>query len=200
MPGVRRRLSEAERRTQIIEATLQVVAEIGVANASLALIAERADVSKGLVSHYFGDRVQLMRQTVLETASTIREHLTATIDTTAPVPQVIREAMRAMAAMTRTHPTQLRALDEIVRNLRTSSGEPAFRYADYEAAYRDQGHLVERGVREGTLRRVDPRTFATAYQGLIDTMIGHLAEQPDADPERFADRYADLLLEGVLTR
>lgn len=56
-PGrVRRRISEDERRTQIIRATIATVAEHGYDGVSLARIVDQAQVSKGLISHYFADR------------------------------------------------------------------------------------------------------------------------------------------------
>ncbi|MFD6455458.1 TetR family transcriptional regulator, partial [Nocardia sp. NPDC060220] len=45
--GQHRSFIEEARRRQIIAATVEVVSELGYANASLARIAERAGISKG---------------------------------------------------------------------------------------------------------------------------------------------------------
>src|SRR5690242_19612161 len=82
---------ERARRTQIIGAAAAVIAEDGIGQASLARIAERAGVSKGVVSYHFGSKDELMKQVViavyeagaqamapaLEAATTPREHLAA---------------------------------------------------------------------------------------------------------------------------
>ena len=41
------------RRQQLIEATLTAVDQVGMADASIALIARLAGVSNGIISHYF---------------------------------------------------------------------------------------------------------------------------------------------------
>ncbi|WP_311258415.1 TetR/AcrR family transcriptional regulator [Microbacterium sp. WCS2018Hpa-9] len=53
----------AQRRDQIIEATLQTVAEHGIAGTSLDRIAEAAGMSRGHVRHFVGNRDQLLADT-----------------------------------------------------------------------------------------------------------------------------------------
>jgi AcrR family transcriptional regulator len=62
----RARLSQGERRARserrIIQATLQAIAEKGVAGASLAEIGERAGYSRGLPAHLFGNKDRLLAE------------------------------------------------------------------------------------------------------------------------------------------
>ncbi|HWS51870.1 MAG TPA: TetR/AcrR family transcriptional regulator [Microbacterium sp.] len=53
----------AERRDQIIDATLQTVAQHGVAGTSLDRIAEAVGMSRGHVRHFVGNRDQLLAET-----------------------------------------------------------------------------------------------------------------------------------------
>src|ERR1700752_2412853 len=46
---------EDARRAQLIEVTIDSLAEVGYVGSTLAQIASRADVSPGLVAHYFDD-------------------------------------------------------------------------------------------------------------------------------------------------
>jgi betaine-aldehyde dehydrogenase len=48
------------RRTQLIEVTIDSLAEVGYVGSTLAQIASRADVSPGLVAHYFDDKDGLL--------------------------------------------------------------------------------------------------------------------------------------------
>src|SRR5215475_288501 len=64
-PAARRSASprdEAEdaRRVQLIEVTIDSLAEVGFVGTTLAEIARRAGVSPGLVAHYFGDKDGLL--------------------------------------------------------------------------------------------------------------------------------------------
>ena len=52
------------RRQQLIEATLQAVDQVGMADASIALIARLAGVSNGIISHYFRDKNGLIAATM----------------------------------------------------------------------------------------------------------------------------------------
>ncbi|MCK0208138.1 betaine-aldehyde dehydrogenase [Starkeya koreensis] len=60
----RRRAPEDVRRRQLIEATIDSLAEIGFNASTLAQIARRAGVSPGLVAHYFGDKDGLLEATL----------------------------------------------------------------------------------------------------------------------------------------
>ena len=55
---------EAARRRQLIEATIETLAEVGFNAASLSEIARRAKVSIGLFAHYFGDKDGLLEATL----------------------------------------------------------------------------------------------------------------------------------------
>src|SRR5271156_658108 len=51
---------EESRRSQLIEVTIDSLAEVGFVGTTLAQIAGRAGVSPGLVAHYFGDKDGLL--------------------------------------------------------------------------------------------------------------------------------------------
>lgn len=69
---------KAIRQAQLIHATLTVIDRVGLADASLALIAKEAGVSTGIVSHYFGDKNGLldacMRQIMLDLYNAVQHH------------------------------------------------------------------------------------------------------------------------------
>ncbi|HEX8756608.1 MAG TPA: transcriptional regulator BetI, partial [Steroidobacteraceae bacterium] len=54
---------EEARRQQLIEVTIDSLAEVGYVGSTLAQIAQRAGVSPGLVAHYFGDKDGLLEAT-----------------------------------------------------------------------------------------------------------------------------------------
>ena len=85
---------EDVRRSQLIEATIDTMAECGFAATTLALIGQRAGISTGLVGHYFRDKDGLLEATLrhltarlargtaalLATADTPRARLQAIVD------------------------------------------------------------------------------------------------------------------------
>jgi TetR/AcrR family transcriptional regulator, transcriptional repressor of bet genes len=91
---LRRVDSEDARRRQLIEATVDAIADLGFNATTIAEIARRADVSTGLVSFYFGDKDGLLEATLrhlarelsrgvairLRDAATPRDRVQAVID------------------------------------------------------------------------------------------------------------------------
>ncbi|MDR6118864.1 AcrR family transcriptional regulator [Aeromicrobium sp. SORGH_AS981] len=196
-PTRSRRRTPAERREEIVEAATAVVAELGYANATLTEITRRAGVSKGLLWHYFDDRDDVMQHAVTHLAGRLRAALVCDVDLGAPVPEVVRAVFARTALFTRTHQRELRALDEIVHNLRTPDGRRRITLLDYEEVHADHAALLARGQRDGTIRAGDLSTLASSYQALIDGMIAHLQAHPDVDPPTYADGVADLFLHGA---
>lgn len=55
---------EPLRRKQLIEATIQVVADVGLHATTISLISKEAGLSSGIISHYFGGKQGLIEATV----------------------------------------------------------------------------------------------------------------------------------------
>lgn len=61
------------RRQQLIDATLMAVDQVGMGDASIALIARLAGVSNGIISHYFRDKNGLIAATMRHILSMLNE-------------------------------------------------------------------------------------------------------------------------------
>ncbi|MGM0631207.1 MAG: transcriptional regulator BetI [Pseudomonadota bacterium] len=55
---------ESMRRQQLIDATIDVVADVGLRGATINLISRRAGMSSGIISHYFGGKQALIEASV----------------------------------------------------------------------------------------------------------------------------------------
>ncbi|MBV1790568.1 transcriptional regulator BetI [Marinobacterium sp. D7] len=70
------------RKPQLIKAVMQVVDEVGFHGASVALIGRTANVSPGIINHYFGGKDGLieatMRSVLQDLSSGVQEQLAAT--------------------------------------------------------------------------------------------------------------------------
>jgi AcrR family transcriptional regulator len=196
----RRRLSAGQRRRQLIAATVSVLSRCGYQGTSLAAIASEAGVAKGLLWHYFADGDDLMDQTARVTLAALRETVAADIDLSAEIPQVIRAAIRRAAALRESHRAELRAIREIVQNLRHPDGTLRFGLNDlYDETYTLQAALFQRGQDEGSLRgSIDTRYLAVTYQGAVDAMLAYLDSYPGTDAEAYAATVADILLNGIV--
>jgi DNA-binding transcriptional regulator YbjK len=70
-PPARSRRFDPDRRARIIDAALDVIAEVGVAGASHRKIATRADVPLGSMTYHFADMDQVLRVSFEKFADTI---------------------------------------------------------------------------------------------------------------------------------
>jgi AcrR family transcriptional regulator len=165
----------------------------------MARVAEAAGVSKGLISHYFGDREGLMEQTARATLDHLRSEVAAATDLTLEVPEILRAAIRYASRLQESHAPEMRALDEIVRNLLDDDGAKRLDINAYEDTYRAQEELLRRGQDEGTIRALDTRTAVVTYQAAIDAMIAYLQAHPETDRADYADALADLLIRALQT-
>jgi len=68
---------EDSRRRQLIEVTIDSLAELGFVGTTLAQIAGRAGVSPGLVAHYFGDKDGLLDAAFRSLARRVEHHVRA---------------------------------------------------------------------------------------------------------------------------
>src|ERR1700729_1377954 len=68
---------EDTRRRQLIEVTIDSLAELGYVGTTLAQIAARADGSPGLVAHYFGDKDGLLDAAFRSLARRVRTQVRA---------------------------------------------------------------------------------------------------------------------------
>jgi len=60
---------------QLVEVTIDSLAEVGFVGTTLAEIAGRAGVSPGLVAHYFGDKDGLLEATFRTLARVVAERM-----------------------------------------------------------------------------------------------------------------------------
>src|SRR5690242_15030030 len=70
-----REVPEEARRQQLIEVTIDSLADVGYVGSTLAQIAQRAGVSPGLVAHYFDDKDGLLQATFRTLARGIGERM-----------------------------------------------------------------------------------------------------------------------------
>lgn len=192
----RQRLSAETRREQLERAAIVVIARDGYAATNADSIAHAAGTSKGLLWHYYADLTDLLVHAARRALQILEAAVAADLDLTAALPELLRAAIGRAATLPATHGGELRALRQLVDNLRGPDGRPLLR--DAEPLLQRQTDLLRRGQRDGQLRTdLDAYLLAVTYQGLVDTMLDHLSEHPDVDPDRYARHVATVLLDGI---
>lgn len=190
---------EEARRAQIIENAIATFAELGYANTSLARIAERAGISKGVISYHFAGKAELMEQIVEQVYREIAEFVLSRTEEEATAIGALRANIRSVAEYMRGHRVQLLALGEIFSNHRTPEGRRRYGVAFNEPVYQAREAMFRRGQQSGEFRRFDPRVMSVTVQAAIDAMFAYWVAHPDHDLEAHADELADLFEHAIRT-
>jgi len=186
-----------ERRDQLVNATLQVIDKVGLADMTLAQVASRLGISAGLIPHYFGDKRGLIYATMRKIMDDLRQlhhELQEKTDKHDPVVQ-IRVIIDA-----NFHPQhENQALIKTWLNFWLASlydGElhrlqKINRHILYSSLYRNFVKIIE---------GAQARDGARGLAAMIDGLWLHLALSADftlADGRRIAHHYLDGLLKGT---
>jgi AcrR family transcriptional regulator len=163
------RLPREERREQLLDATLAVIARDGYGGVSMEAVAREADIAKTVVYDSFGDRRTLL-QALLERE---QERALSDLATAMPAPpidgapaEILAAALTAWLEAVRRHPDTWRLI------LMPAEGTPPVVRADVEKARErllsQMEPLVEWGLRERGLDRVDPELAAQAIVAIAE--------------------------------
>jgi TetR/AcrR family transcriptional regulator len=150
----RRRDPEATRQA-LLSAGTELFAERGYHGVPLATLADRAGVNKAMVSYHFGGKRQLYRAIITATFADIVARAEKLPESPRPAPELLRELVALIAdTATRRNPHfPAMMLREVLAGGKQLGPETiAYPLRVAEVVRR----IVERGVREGTFRQVDP--------------------------------------------
>jgi AcrR family transcriptional regulator len=178
----RTRRSPAARPTddELLDAARAVFVERGFAQATMDVIAERADSTKPTLYAHFGDKIALYQATVSREVEALRQWMITTYESAGPRPveQRVRGYVMAMFSYATTCPESFRMLfdpvvDEMSRERRqladTIREHVSAQLREYLVAHdRPTGHGVD--------------LLAAMMVGLVGRAATHISHTPAIDP------------------
>ena len=171
------------RRAQIVAAAIETLAEVGYANTSLARIAARLGISKGVISYHFAGKDDLIAEIVSQVLQRAWAYIQPRIEARTTGPEMLRAYIESHFEFMRDNPKQLSAVVEIVRA--TIAGAKSPFTGDRDGAVHMLAELLTRFQAAGDLRAdFDPNAMAIAIRAVIDAAPGRLA-----DPAFDIDQY-----------
>jgi len=179
---------ENARREQIVAAAIDTIADVGFAQASLARIADRIGISKGVISYHFAGKDDLIRQVAIEIVEAARAYIIPRVLVESTGPATLRAYIESHLAFMREHRNYMVAIVDIVRNGGvTTGGQRRFDGRDVDVAVHFLEELLARLQAEGELRSdFDPGVMAVAIRASIDSVPYRLARDPNLDVEHYA--------------
>ena len=188
-----RTFTESGRRAQIVAAAIEVIAEVGYANASFSRIAKHAGLSStGMISYHFAGKDDLLAACVTEIEQVTGAYMNPRIDAAEGHVGILRAYVESNVALVGEHPAEVRALIDLVKNAGSQSTAVNGRLAVFEEHFRS-------GQAAGIFRPFDTRTVALALISGLDAVVTTAAADVPASTElaRLGRELADLYVRAT---
>ena len=181
---------EQARRRQIIDGAIALLADGGSGAASLAAIAQRIGVSKGVISYHFAGKDEVLTALVEEVLTDAAAFMTAQIEQAPNATERLRVYVRSNLTYLATHRQEIRALTAVLNALPPrADGAPVYE-ASGQDAVQSLADLLADGQRSGEFAAFSAPVAARSLRAAIDAVTGLLRTDPNTDVEAYG---ADLL-------
>lgn len=167
-----RRASEEERRSDLIAATQECIVQGGIGAVTLRKVAEFADVTPGLVRHYFSDKETLLCAAYRETMSAMTSYAQCQLQTCDPQDELAK--LRLFIEVSLQAPIMQRRNYQLwaaFTSLINSIPEIAAIHHDVYLDFRSECEVLVREVFQALNREVSDRqilSYAIAVNAIID--------------------------------
>jgi TetR/AcrR family transcriptional regulator, fatty acid metabolism regulator protein len=175
---------EAARRAQIIECAIDVIAELGYAQASLAQIASRAGIAKGVISYYFDGKDDLIRHVAGAVAVSGLAFIQPRVQAQDTARGKLQAFIESSIDYIRSNPTMLAALIEIITNFRTKDGKLQIDMNAGKPLLAALEAILQTGQENGEFRGdFAINVMAITIQGSVNGVLGQWVAHADLDLE-----------------
>jgi AcrR family transcriptional regulator len=183
---------EQARRAQIVEATIEVLADYGYINLSFSRIAKHAKISPSLISYHFKDKKELLYEVLTSISMDRIQHVQPVIDAAPTATDKLRVAIEADLAHMGTHPKRFPAIVEISFNSRDANGRITYMADESDEPRTDPAtklleDIMRDGQKNGEFGDFDVEHAALIIDAARDNFLALLPLRPDSDLERFSN-------------
>lgn len=175
---------EDARRTQIIEAAIDVIAEQGTAQASLAKIAEKASISTSLILYHFKGKEELLAATLASIVADWESPAKEILASQASTGEKLRRYIETRLVYIGTRPKQSIAMVNLLFSTRPSDNTQAYRTEESGFELDDIETLLREGQEKGEFKSFDPPHMAMMIRSTIDQFLGY-SQVPGIDLEAY---------------
>lgn len=170
---------ERARRAQLVRCAIEAIAEDGYAQASLARIAERAGISKGVIAYHFAGKDELMAVVVEDVLGSFAAYVVPRMEEQRTAWGALRAFIESNMQFIAAHKQEMLALFEILANARGGDGQRAEGSRARDIAAMEQ--LLREGQAQGEFRSFDAGVMAVAIMSLRDGVLRQLSHDPELD-------------------
>jgi TetR/AcrR family transcriptional regulator, fatty acid metabolism regulator protein len=183
--------TQTARRAQLVSCATDALAEMGYQQTTVAEVARRAGVSKGVVTYYFPARDDLLWAVVAAIFGSIADRVGGRIEDVPPG-RFVAVYLGAWVDYYRTNRREMMAIAELWTGFRDASGHP---HLDARTLGRER-ELVESalaaGQAEGSFGEFSPRVMAVTLKAALDGLLAQLALDSGLDLDAYRDELVGL--------
>ncbi|MBL7161871.1 MAG: TetR family transcriptional regulator [Anaerolineales bacterium] len=185
-------------KEQILEAAAQIFSQKGYHATSMQDIADAVDLKKASLYHHIAKKQDILLILLDRALDLVIQQVSEAIDGQATAPEKLRLAMRTYISTLASNRNLAAVLLLEYRSLDPDQYTAHIARRDrFENLWRD---MIKQGLDEGLVDCPDFVQAARATLGVMNWTIMWYSPQGSLSPIEIADQYADLLLNGLLTR
>ena len=180
--------TQLKRRDQLVQCAIDAVVDVGYAQASVAEVARRAGVSKGVVTYHFPAKDDLIQAVVADVIAGMTEYLGPLWRQANPrdhPERFIAPYLSSWVGYIRTHGRDVLALVRIFNGLRERNGRPTVGLELRANEIVMVAGFLERGQEAGHLGHFDARTMAAVMKAALDDLLIQYADHPELDLDTY---------------
>ena len=191
-----RSITSVARRSQIVNAAIEVIAEVGYPRTSFARIAEHAGLSSTrLISYHFADKRDLNQAIVEDVMTAIGAAVGERVGAEQSASGMLRAYIEGVVEFVAANRSRMKALMELLLN-----GAMAYGPSEDAAVVSHIEQILRLGQQRGEFRAFDPRIIAATVQRSLDGLPFLLDSMPDLDPKAYAQELVTLFELGTHRR
>jgi len=160
---------EEKRRNQIVEIAIQTIATQGFSQASLAEIAKKAGISKGVISYHFDGKEELVEEILRSLLRKPADFIKERVSRAQSAVEKLRAYVEANFEFMKMNRVGYVALVDLWGQ--RDSGRNSLNADAYEPSRHYLAHMLEEGQRTGEMRAFPVMPTASLIQGAVDGIM-----------------------------
>jgi len=194
--GQRRSFIEEKRRSQIVDIAIQTIATEGFSQASLAEIARKAGISKGVISYHFDGKEELVEEILRSLLRKPADFVKERVSRAETAVERLRAYVEANFDFMKANRVGYVALVDLWGQ--RDSGRNSLNADAYEPSRHYLAHILEEGQRRGEMRAFPLMPTASLIQGAIDgVMLQWVFDEKAIDLDIVRDEVVRMVLRHV---
>lgn len=191
----------AERKDQIVRATVECITKYGYHNFSMQDVARTAGVSKGIIHYYFLNKDELMMSVLDKVAGDIETVLASEMSTITDPRRKFEVFMEVAFDIVRSTKEYYQVNMDFWTQINQKEDVRKVIARHYAKFRESAAAVIKEGIDSGTFRAIEPREYASYVLAVIDGIsLQWLFDNNVFDLDGIVKKATRLLIDGLLKK